>query len=236
MPPAGGPLADSTVRTLNHSVEKMSNTPSLYSDTMASSSATSHDTINRTDLKSLQEKVGVAINLCNDWMLSLKVEMLLQTNTPNNNSLIDYEDHTTSDVSSTVSPDSSFESHMTSQPHPSISSMVCSESSGCGCSNTLDVQSYEESVVQHSGIARVEEHDCSKGEGLKTTARLPHFSQLSTPFVGESASIVVTSSHLNSANEATVTESNDQYKVYQRMLVSNLCFDYDICFDHEFIC
>ena len=38
----------------------------------------------------------------------------------------------------------------------------------------------------------VEEQDCREGEGLKTTARLPQFSELFTPFVGESASIVVT--------------------------------------------
>ena len=143
--------------------------------------------------------------------------MLLQSNTPNN--VIDCEDHvSTSDTSSTVSPDTSFESHVTSQPHPSISSMVCSDSSGCSCSNTLDIQSYEDSMIQHSGIARLEER--RKWEGLKTAARLPHFSQLSTPFVGESASIVVTSSNLNSTNETAVTESNGQYEVYQRMLVS----------------
>ena len=152
----------------------------------------------------------------------LQVEMLLQSNTPNNNnSIIDYEDHvSTSDASSTVSPDTSFESHVTPQPHPSISSMMCSDTSGCGCSNTLDIQSYEDSVIQHSGIARLEEH--RKGEGLKTAARLPHFSQLSSPFVGESASIVATSSNLN---ETTIMESNDQYEVYQRMLVSTICFD-----------
>ena len=124
-----------------------------------------------------------------------------------------------SDVSSTASPDSSFESHVIPQPHPSISSMVCSDSSGCGCTNTLDIQSYEDSIIQHSVVARLKE-DCRKGEGLKTAARLPHFSQLSTPFVGESASIVVTNSNLNSTNETTVTESNGQYEVYQRMLVS----------------
>ena len=149
--------------------------------------------------------------------------MLLQSNTPNHSSVIDCEDHmSTSDVSSTVSSDSSFESHVTLQPNPSISSMACGDSSGCGCSNTLDIQSYEDSVSMplHSGVARLEEHDCRKGEGLKTAARLPHFSQLSTPFVGESASIVVTSSNLNSTNETIITESNGQYEVYQRMLVS----------------
>jgi len=123
--------------------------------------------------------------------------------------------------STTTSPDSSFESHVTPQPHPSLCGMVCSESSGCGCSNTpLDMQSYEDSIAQHSSVMS-EEQDCRKGEGLKTTARLPHFSQLSTPFVGESASIVVTSSNLDKTNETTVTQSDNQYKVYQRMLVSN---------------
>ena len=133
--------------------------------------------------------------------------MLLQTNS---NSVID---HMSSDVSSAMS-DSSFEDHVTPQPHPSISSMVCSDSSGCGCSNALDIQSFDDSIAQHSC------DDCRKGEGLKTAARLPHFSQLSTPLVGESASIVVTNSNLNSTNETTVTESNGQHEIYQRMLVS----------------
>lgn len=148
--------------------------------------------------------------------LLLQVELLLQTN---NNDINDCEDHMSSSTT-TTSPDSSFESHVTPQPHPSLSGIVCSDSSGCGCSNTLDIQSYEDSIAQHSSI-RLEEQDCRKGEGLKTTARLPHFSQLSTPFVGESVSIVVTSSNLDTTNETTVTQSNSQYEVYQRMLVSN---------------
>ena len=140
--------------------------------------------------------------------------MLLQTNT---NGVIDCEDHMSGDASSTAtSPNSSFESHMTPQPHPSL----CSDSSGCGCSNTLDVQSYEDSIAQHSSV-RSDEQDCRKGEGLKTAARLPHFSQLSTPFVGESASIVTNSSP-NTTNETAVSESDGQYEVYQRMLVSKL--------------
>ena len=109
--------------------------------------------------------------------------MLLQTNSSTNVGIIDCEDHVSSD-GSTTSPDSSFESHMTPQPHPSLSGMTCSDSSGCGCSNTLDIQSYEDSIAQHSGSVRLEEQDCRKGEGLKTSARVPLFSQLSSPFVG----------------------------------------------------
>ena len=63
-----------------------------------------------------------------------------------------------------------------------------------------------------------------EGEGLKTTDKLPQFSELSTPFVGESASIVVTSSNINVTNETTVTESNGRYEVYQRMLVSSVVY------------
>ena len=144
--------------------------------------------------------------------------MLLQTNT---NGVINCENHTSSVTSSTAtSPYSSFENHTTPQPHPSLSGMVCSDSSGCGCSNTLDVQSYEDSIAQHSSV-RSEGQECRKGEGLKTTARLPHFSQLSTPFVGESASIV-TNSNLNTANETAASESDGQHDIYQRMLVSKL--------------
>ena len=150
--------------------------------------------------------------------------MLLQAN--NSNDVIDCEDHMSSDVSSTTS----FESHETLQPHPSLSGMACSDSSGCGCSNTLDIQSYEDSMAQHSSSVRLEEQDHQKGEGLKTAARLPHFSQLSTPFVGESASIVVTSSKLDTTNETTVTESDGQYEVYQRMLVSNIDHDFTLLF------
>lgn len=146
--------------------------------------------------------------------------MLLQANNSSNGTM-DCEDHMSSDISSTTtSPNSSFESHVTPQPHPSLSGMVCSDSSGCGCSNTLDVQSYEDSIVQHS-IVRSEEQDCRKGEGLKTAARLPHFSQLSSPFVGESASIV-TNSNFDTTNETAVTEMDGQYEVYQKMLVSKL--------------
>ena len=117
--------------------------------------------------------------------------MLLQTNLSRSNyvGVIDCEDYVSSD-GTTTSPDSSFESHVTPQPHPSLSGMACSDSSGCGCSNTLDIQSYEDSIAQHSGSVRLEEQDCRKGEGLKTAARVPLFSRLSSPFVGESASIV----------------------------------------------
>ena len=146
--------------------------------------------------------------------------MLLQTNSSSNVCIIDCEDHVSSD-GSTTSADSSFETHVTPQPHPSFSGMVCSDSSGCGCSNTLDIQSYEDSIAQHSGSVRLEEQDCRKREGLKTAARVPLFSQLSSPFVGESASIV-TSSNLSTTNETTVTESDGQYEVYQRMMVSIL--------------
>ena len=150
--------------------------------------------------------------------------MLLQTNSSTNVGVIGCEDHVSSD-GSTTSPDSSFESHMTPQPHPSLSGMTCSDFSGCGCSNTLDIQSYEDSIAQHSGSVRLEEQDCRKGEGLKTAARVPLFSQLSSPFVGESASIV-TSSNLSTTNETTVTESDGQYEVYQRMMVSILIMLY----------
>ena len=158
--------------------------------------------------------------------------MLLQTNSSNNVGVINCEDHVSSD-GSTTSPDSSFESHVTPHPHPSLSYMACSDSSGCGCSNTLDIQSYEGSIAQHSGSVRLEEQYSRKGEGLKTAARVAFFSQLSSPFVGESASIV-TSSNLSTTNETTVTESDGQYEVYQRMMVSILimlnCYslDYDI--------
>ena len=158
--------------------------------------------------------------------------MLLQTNSSNNVGVIDCEDHVSSN-GSTTSADSSFESHMTPHPHPFLSGMAYSDSSGCGCSNTLDIQSYKDSIAQHSGSVRLEEQDCRKGEGLKTAVRVPLFSQLSSPFVGESASIV-TSSNLSTTNETTVTESDDQYEVYQRMMVSILimlnCYslDYDI--------
>ena len=146
--------------------------------------------------------------------------MLLQTNSSNNVNVIDCKDHVSSD-GSTTSAGSSFEGHVTPQPHPSISGMACSNSSGCGYSNTLDIQSYEDSMAQHSGSVRLEEQDCRKWEGLKTIARVPFFSQLSSPFVGESASIV-TSSNLSTTNETTVTESDGQYEVYQRMMVSIL--------------
>ena len=56
----GAPLADATARTLNHSMEKRSYSCSQQSDSICSSSVTSHSTVNRTDLKSLQDKVGVA--------------------------------------------------------------------------------------------------------------------------------------------------------------------------------
>ena len=88
-------------------------------------------------------------------------------------------------------------------------------------------------IAQNSGSVRFEEQDCRKVEGLKTAARVPLFSQLSSPLVGESASIV-TSSNLSITNETTVTESDGQYEVYQRMMVSILimfnCYslDYDI--------
>ena len=151
--------------------------------------------------------------------------MLLQTNSSTNVSVIGCKDHVSSD-GSTTSPHSSFESHMTPQPHPSLSGMTCSDfSSGYGCSNTLDIQSYEDSIAQHSGSIRLEEQDCRKGEGLKTAARIPLFSQLSSPFVGESASIV-SSSNLGTTNETTVTESDGQYEVYQRMMVSILIMLY----------
>ena len=163
--------------------------------------------------------------------------MLLQTNSSSNVCIIDCEDHVSSD-GSTTSADSSFESHVTPQPNPSYSGTACSDSSGCGCSNTLDIQSYKDSIAQHSGSVRLKEQDCRKGEGLKTAARVPLFSQPSSPFVGESAGIV-TSSNLSTTNETTVTESDGQYEVYQMMMVSILimlnCYslDYDI---HGIIC
>ena len=61
----GATLEDTTARIL----EKRSNSSSLHSDSVCSSSVTSHVTVNRTDLKSLQEKVGVANDQCNDWIL-----------------------------------------------------------------------------------------------------------------------------------------------------------------------
>ena len=64
--------------------------------------------------------------------------MLLQTNSSNNVGVIDCEDHGSSDES-TTSEDSSFKSHVTPQPHPSLSCIACSDSSWCGCSNTLDI-------------------------------------------------------------------------------------------------
>jgi len=65
----GAPLADNTARILNQSVEKRNDSSSLCSDSVCSSSVKSHSTVNRTDLKSLQEKVGVVTNQCNDWIL-----------------------------------------------------------------------------------------------------------------------------------------------------------------------
>ena len=59
----------------------------------------------------------------------------------------------TSDSSPTsyryTSPDSSFKSHVTSQCHPSLCDMACSDFSRCDCSNTLNIQSYADSVAQH---------------------------------------------------------------------------------------
>ena len=61
----GAPLEDTTARIL----EKRSNSSSLHSDSVCSSSVTSHVTVNRTDLKLLQEKVGVASDQHNDCIL-----------------------------------------------------------------------------------------------------------------------------------------------------------------------
>ena len=62
----GAPLSDNTARILNQSMEKRSDSSLLCSDSVCSSSVTSHSCVNRTDLKSLQEKVGVATDQCND--------------------------------------------------------------------------------------------------------------------------------------------------------------------------
>ena len=65
----GAPLSDNTARILNQSMEKRSDSSLLCSDSVCSSSVTSHSCVNRTDLKSLQEKVGVATDQCNDWII-----------------------------------------------------------------------------------------------------------------------------------------------------------------------
>ena len=64
----GAPLSDSTARILNQSMEKRSDSSLLCSDSVCSS-VTSHTCVNRTDLKSLQEKVGIATDQCNDLIV-----------------------------------------------------------------------------------------------------------------------------------------------------------------------
>ena len=65
----GATLSDNTARILNQSMEKRSDSSLLCSDSVYSSSVTSYSCVNRTDLKSLQEKVGVATAQCNDWII-----------------------------------------------------------------------------------------------------------------------------------------------------------------------
>ena len=62
----GAPLSDNSARILNQSMEKRSDSSLLCSDSVCSSSVTNPSCVNRTDLKSLQEKVGVATDQCND--------------------------------------------------------------------------------------------------------------------------------------------------------------------------
>ena len=66
----GTPLADTTVRVLNQSMEQRNDSSLLCSDSEYSS-VTSHSisTVNKSDLQSLQEKVGVATDQCNDWIV-----------------------------------------------------------------------------------------------------------------------------------------------------------------------
>jgi len=126
--------------------------------------------------------------------------MLLQTHPLVKNDVISDGDHMSGSATpSSCSNDESFVSHLTPQPHPCLSGLVCgSDSSGCGCStNTLDMQSYEESTILDGSMGL----ECAKKERLRTSARLPHLSQLSSPIVGESASIVATSGDHNPANQ-----------------------------------
>lgn len=65
----GPPLSNTTARVLNCSMEERNDNSSLYSDSTCSSSITSRSNVNTTDLKSLQEKVGIVTDQCNYWML-----------------------------------------------------------------------------------------------------------------------------------------------------------------------
>ena len=128
---------------------------------------------------------------------------LLQTHPLVNNDIIDDENHMIGSATpSLCSNEGSFDSHMNPQSH--LSGLTsCTDSSGCGYhTNTLDMQSYEESTIQ-DGSMRWEGLEC---ERLMTSARLPHYSQLSSPFVGESASIVVTSGDGNPANQTAAAQ------------------------------
>jgi len=141
--------------------------------------------------------------------------LLSQTHPLVNNDTVEGGNYIPGSVSpSLCSNEESFASHMIPQSHPCLSGLMsCSDSSGCGSHiNTLDMQSYEESTIQ-DGSMKWEGLECAKEERLMTSARLPHYSQLSSPFVGESASIVVTSGDGNPANQTAVTQTSQLEKI-----------------------
>ncbi|XP_065890688.1 uncharacterized protein [Dysidea avara] len=191
------PLADNTDRLLNTTNDNSS----LCSDTSCCSTSvlSQHQPVGRADLIALQQKAA----------------MLLQTHPLVNNNGSHMSGNATP---SSCSNEESFASHMIPQPHPCLSGLICcSDSSGCGChTNTLDMQSYEESITQ-DGSMKWEGMECAKEEGLMTCARLPHYSQLSSPFVGESASIVVASGDHNPANQTAVTQSSQLQMMVQQI-------------------